>query len=36
MSHAAPNAAMQKALQVIARSPVVKAPPMMLRVEHFD
>jgi homoserine dehydrogenase len=36
MTHAAPNAAMQKALQAIARSPVVKAPPLMLRVESFD
>jgi homoserine dehydrogenase len=36
MTHAAPDAAMQKALQAIARSPVVKAPPMMLRVESFD
>jgi homoserine dehydrogenase len=33
MSHAAPNAAMQKALAKIARLPVVKGPPVMLRVE---
>jgi homoserine dehydrogenase len=36
MSHAAPNAAMKKALQKIARSPVVKAPPIMLRVESLE
>ncbi len=36
MSHEAPNAAMKKALAKIARSPVVKAPPVMLRVESFD
>lgn len=36
MTHAAPNAAMKKAMQQILRSPVVKAPPMMLRVESFD
>jgi homoserine dehydrogenase len=36
MTHAAPNAAMKKAMQQIVRSPVVKAPPMMLRVESFD
>jgi homoserine dehydrogenase len=36
MTHAAPNAAMKKALQKIARAPVVKSPPMMLRVESFD
>jgi len=34
MSHEAPNAAMQKALAKIARLPVVKGPPMMLRVER--
>jgi homoserine dehydrogenase len=33
MSHAAPNAAVQKALAKIARLPVVKGPPVMLRVE---
>lgn len=36
MSHAAPNAAMKKALAKIAKSPVVKAPPVMFRVESFD
>ena len=36
MTHAAPFAAMKKALQKIARSPAVKAPPIMLRVESFD
>ena len=36
MTHAAPFAAMKKALQKITRSPVVKAPPMMLRVENFE
>ncbi len=34
MSHEAPNAAMQKALAKIARLPVVKGPPVMLRVEN--
>jgi homoserine dehydrogenase len=33
MSHDAPNAAVQKALAKIARLPVVKGPPVMLRVE---
>jgi homoserine dehydrogenase len=36
MSHEAPNAAMKKALAKIAKSPVVKAPPVMIRVESFD
>jgi homoserine dehydrogenase len=36
MCHDAPNAAMRKALAKIAKSPVVKAPPVMLRVESFD
>jgi homoserine dehydrogenase len=36
MTHAAPNAAMKKALQKIVRTPVVKATPMMLRVENFE
>jgi homoserine dehydrogenase len=36
MTHAATCAAMRKALQRIARSPVVKSPPMMLRVENFE
>jgi homoserine dehydrogenase len=35
MSHEAPNAAMKKALAKIAKSPVVKAPPVMIRVESF-
>ena len=35
MSHEAPNAAVQKALARIARLPVVKGPPVMLRVENF-
>ena len=36
MSHDAPNAAMKKALAKIAKSPVVKAPPVMIRVESFE
>jgi homoserine dehydrogenase len=36
MSHEAPNAAMKKALAKIAKSPVIKAPPVMIRVESFD
>lgn len=36
MIHDAPNAAMEKALAKIARLPVVKAKPVMLRVESFD
>jgi homoserine dehydrogenase len=36
MTHAAPYAAMKDALQKISRAPVVKAPPIMLRVETFD
>jgi homoserine dehydrogenase len=36
MCHEAPNAAMKKALAKIAKSPVVKAPPVMFRVESFD
>ncbi|MBI5383723.1 MAG: homoserine dehydrogenase [Verrucomicrobia bacterium] len=35
MIHDAPNATMQKALAKIARLPVVKAPPVMIRVESF-
>jgi homoserine dehydrogenase len=35
MCHQAPNAAMAKALAKIARLPVVKAPPIMIRVENF-
>ncbi len=36
MSHEAPNAAMKKALAKIAKTPVVKAPPVMIRVESFE
>jgi homoserine dehydrogenase len=36
MCHSAPNAAMKKALAKIAKSPVIKAPPVMIRVESFD
>ena len=36
MIHDAPNAAMQKALGQIARLSVVKAPPVMIRVENFE
>ena len=36
MMHDAPNAAMKKALDRIARLPVVKAPPVMIRVESFE
>ena len=36
MMHDAPNAAMQKALARIARLPVVKGPPVMIRVESFE
>jgi homoserine dehydrogenase len=36
MIHDAPNAAMQKALAKIAKLPVVKAKPVMIRVESFD
>ena len=36
MMHDAPNAAMQKALARIAKLPVVKAPPVMIRVESFE
>jgi homoserine dehydrogenase len=36
MSHDAPNSAMSKALAKIAKLPVVKGPPVMLRVESFD
>jgi homoserine dehydrogenase len=35
MSHAAPDAAVQKALAKIARLPVVKGAPVRLRVENF-
>jgi homoserine dehydrogenase len=35
MSHEAPDAAVQKALAKIARLPVVKGPPVRLRVENF-
>ncbi len=36
MIHDAPNAAMKKALDKISKLPVVKAPPVMLRVETFE
>jgi homoserine dehydrogenase len=36
MMHDAPNAAMQKALTRISKLPVVKGPPVMIRVESFD
>ena len=36
MIHDAPNGAMQKALARIAKLPVVKAPPVMIRVESFE
>ncbi|HXR07919.1 MAG TPA: homoserine dehydrogenase [Candidatus Acidoferrum sp.] len=36
MTHAAPYAAMKHALQRIGRTPAVKAPPIMLRVESFE
>jgi homoserine dehydrogenase len=36
MLHDAPNAAMRKALAKIAKLPVVKARPVMIRVENFE
>jgi homoserine dehydrogenase len=36
MIHDAPNAAMQTALGKIGRLPVVKGPPVMIRVENFE
>ena len=36
MMHDAPNAAMRKALAKIAKLPVVKAKPVMIRVENFE
>jgi homoserine dehydrogenase len=36
MIHDAPHSAMQRALNRIARLEVVKAPPTLIRVEHFD
>jgi homoserine dehydrogenase len=36
MIHDAPNSSMKKALSEIGRLSVVKAPPVMLRVENFD
>jgi homoserine dehydrogenase len=36
MMHDAPDAAMKKALSRIRRLPVVKAPPVMIRVETFE
>jgi len=36
MLHDAPNAAIRKALSRIGKLPVVKAPPVMIRVESFE
>lgn len=36
MIHSAPNSAMKKALAKISKLPVVKAPPVLLRVEDFE
>jgi homoserine dehydrogenase len=36
MMHDAPNAAMRKALSRIGQLPVIKAPPVMIRVESFE
>jgi homoserine dehydrogenase len=36
MLHDAPNGAVTKALRKIARLPVIKGPPVMLRVENFE
>lgn len=36
MIHDAPNAAMNKAISQIKKMPVVKAPPVMIRVENFE
>jgi homoserine dehydrogenase len=36
MCHEAPNAAMKKAMGLIAKLPVVKPPPVMIRVESFE
>jgi homoserine dehydrogenase len=36
MCHEAPNAAMKKAMAAIARLPVVRPPPVMIRVESFE
>jgi hypothetical protein len=36
MIHKAPNDAMIKALKKIEKLPVVKAKPVMIRVENFD
>jgi homoserine dehydrogenase len=36
MLHDAPNGAVSKALKKIGQLPVVKSPPVMLRVENFD
>jgi homoserine dehydrogenase len=36
MIHDAPNAALQRALRKIGKLPVVKAPPVMIRVETFQ
>ena len=36
MIHDAPNAAMRKALEAVAKLPVVKSAPVMIRVESFE
>jgi homoserine dehydrogenase len=36
MIHDAPDAALQRALKRIGRLPVVKAPPVMIRVENLE
>jgi len=36
MLHAAPNGAVARALGKIGKLPVVKAKPVMIRVENFD
>ena len=36
MIHDAPNAAMRRALAAVAKLPVVKSPPVMIRVESFE
>jgi homoserine dehydrogenase len=36
MLHDAPNGAVTRALKKIRRLPVIKSPPVMLRVENFD
>jgi hypothetical protein len=36
MLHDAPNGAVARALKKIGRLPVIKGPPVMLRVENFE